>query len=420
MRRSGSSLSGRTHSFVGQVRSVFSQKACECTYTRVMVDQSFGAETRHGDAARWQHLIAQLDPAQLTNALLPLVGAVPGYEASPIPRSEIRRTAELSFVGIIAGLKDGELGEAITVADEIGASRARAEVPLSALMSAVRLDFTVLWEQLVALSEPADAPLIVQHTGAVLRIVDAWVAQVQRAYLGETRRIADEASAGHRDAIAALFQDPPPTHERLAALSVQLGFAPGEGLTILAALDAEIPALHAALAELRRSGGIAHTHHLNGALIAVVRDDIAGAALRERAIAELRVGLLREPEGPRALRHSAGIARELALCAEPGEAGAMTWGRGWARYVARALQAEGTEIVADVRSALATCTPAKRARLLETVGDFLSTGSIGLTSERLFSHRNTVSKHLSEFRALTGVDPTVPREAARLVIGWPA
>ncbi|MGO3280856.1 MAG: helix-turn-helix domain-containing protein, partial [Brevibacterium aurantiacum] len=36
----------------------------------------------------------------------------------------------------------------------------------------------------------------------------------------------------------------------------------------------------------------------------------------------------------------------------------------------------------------------------------------------LFCHRNTVANRLRRFADLTGVDPMIPAEAARLVVGW--
>ncbi len=96
----------------------------------------------------------------------------------------------------------------------------------------------------------------------------------------------------------------------------------------------------------------------------------------------------------------------------------MTWSRGWARLAARSLLDAGSPILADVHDALARCTPAERVRLEEAVRRYLDTGSIGAAAEALYCHRNTLANRLRRFADLTGVDPLVPADAARLVVGW--
>ena len=96
----------------------------------------------------------------------------------------------------------------------------------------------------------------------------------------------------------------------------------------------------------------------------------------------------------------------------------MTWRSGWARLAARSLNAAGNPILADVESALAACGPVERERLIEAVQVYLASGSIGASTGQLFCHRNTVANRLRRFAELTGVDPMIPAEAARLVVGW--
>lgn len=134
-------------------------------------------------------------------------------------------------------------------------------------------------------------------------------------------------------------------------------------------------------------------------------------------ITEARVGYVRA-EGIGTLRRSALTARDLADVIAPDETSAMTWRRGWARLAARSLNAAGNPILADVESALAACGPVERERLVEAVCAYLASGSIGDSATALFCHRNTVANRLRRFADLTGVDPMIPAEAARLVVGW--
>lgn len=373
------------------------------------------------DRQRWRRLLDALDPDELTETFLSVVTSVPGYDPPPIPFSELRRTGRLSFISLIEGLRAGGFREAVPVATDVGVSRARAGIPLTALMTAIRNDFTVLWEALTRAADADDAELIVRHTGIVLRTVDDYVHQTERAYAAERERMQEEAASVRQGLIAALFQDPQPIDQRLQDIADALGTPADAPLVVLAAVGNDVPALRVAVSELERSGGRVHTHHLGDALIAFSQPfDLPGSRLDElgRKLLDLRVGILHSDTGFAGLRRTAATARELVLLLGPHETGAMTWDRGWARLAARRLLSTGNPLVADVSSALAGCGEAERARLEEAARSYLRTGSVGASAAELFCHRNTLANRLRRFAELTGVDPLVPEQAARLVVGW--
>lgn len=408
-------MAGVTHTFEARILPVLPQKQCLCPYDEAMSPHS------DPDERRWHELLSQLDPEALTDALMPLVREVDGYGVSPIPQSEIRRTAVLSLATLLAGLRGEGRLEHSPVPVEIGVSRARAGVALSALMTAIRLDFSVIWDALIAAATPSDAQLIVRHTRAVMRTVDDYVGQAQRAYLAEAERMRNESASIRRELIDALVQGERLGPDALAAAGTELGIPADRPLLVAAAVRTDIAALRVCVAELERRGVRCHTAHLDGALVAFLPQpsvpfapgSTVGVPLRD-----LRVGLTTAPRGLSQLCDAAPRARALALLLLPDESGAMTWERGWARHVSRMLAASTSPILGDVDAALATSSEAQRERLVETVRRYLVTGSISETARALFCHRNTVSKQLQQFRDLTGVDPTIPSEAARLVVGW--
>ena len=383
-----------------------------------------------GDERRWLELLDALDLDELTERFMTRVVTVSGYDPAPIPVSELRRTGRASFLTLIEGLRAGGFDGPVAVSTEVGVSRARAGIPLEALMTAIRHDFNVLWEVLTRVASQEDAELVIRHTGIVLSTVDEYVSQVQQAYTAELTRMRAEEDSVHAGLIASLFDDSDPTSERLSRIATGLGLDVDSPLLVIAATGDDVRALRVIISDHVRAGGTMFTHHLGEVLIAFTQvwgngdpatsvrggGGQASEALARR-IAEARVGSVRA-ESIGTLRRSALTARDLADVITPDETSAMTWRRGWARLAARSLNAAGNPILVDVESALAACGPVERERLVEAVRAYLASGSIGASAGQLFCHRNTVANRLRRFAELTGVDPMIPAEAARLVVGW--
>lgn len=376
-----------------------------------------------GDAARWAELLDGLDVEALTDRFIERIQLVPGYDPPPIPLAEIRRTGRSSFEALIRGLRDGaDLPEdRVGVATDVGVSRARAGVPVESLMTAVRLDFSILWSALTALAGPDDAGLLVRHTALVWQIVDSYAAQTQHAYAAESTRMHDEATSVRQGLVAALFQDAPPPSARLALIAADLGVPARGPFAVAVALGEEVPALRLAVAAAARDGGEIFTHHLGEGLVAFwLPDERAGSALAEAEsqIGGLRVGLVEGVVGLELVGEHAGIAAELAGVLTEAEAGAMTWARGWARIAQIRLSDAGHSVLGDVEDALEACGEVERDRLTQAALAYLGTGNVSEASALLFCHRNTLMNRLRRFEEVTGLDVTMPEDAARLVVGW--
>lgn len=378
------------------------------------------------DATRWHTLLRQLSVQRLTDTFIGKLLTLPDYSDAPLPLSEIRRTGAASFHALIQSLRhdvDAEqlAAERFRIANDVGVSRARAGVPIESLMTAVRLDFSVLWAELRGLANATDSDLLVRHTESVWLMVDSYAAQVQTTYMAEQQRMQDEASSVRQGHIAAIFGQTSPTAERLALISASLGVDQDEPMNIAVAVGEEVAGLRVAVAFAAQHGHEIFTHPLSDGLVAFwAAAQPPGSVLREAAarIRNLRCGMVESAGGVASLAPAARIARDLADQLHDDDQGALTLQQAWARIARTRLAESGIPVAADVDTALAGCGTAERLRLVDAVKSYLATGSVAESSRRLFCHRNTVMNRLRRFADLTGVDVMVPDQAARLVVAW--
>lgn len=377
-------------------------------------------------AARWNELLDRLSVDVLTETFIDRVLQLGDYREGVLPASEIRRTGAASFEALIESLRpeadsDHLLGERQNIAFDVGVSRARAGIPVESLMTAIRLDFTVLWSELMALADPQDAALLVHRAERVWQVVDSYAAQTQATYMAERQRMAHEESSVRQGYVASIFGPAAPAPALVERISGELGLDRRAALGVAVATAEDAAALRVVVAQAARRGAEVFTHPLADALVAFwTLDERPGSPLHEAAdrIGRLRCGLTERVEGLGGLWEAARITRDLAQLVEPEDGGALTLGRAWSRMARLRLTAAGLPIAPEVETALAVCGPVERERLMEAVRTYLATGSVGESAARLFCHRNTLMNRLRRFSDLTGIDPTIPAQAARLVVAW--
>jgi DNA-binding PucR family transcriptional regulator len=78
----------------------------------------------------------------------------------------------------------------------------------------------------------------------------------------------------------------------------------------------------------------------------------------------------------------------------------------------------GVDLRAELDTQMLDARADEVERLRETVVCFLGNGSVRATADELYCHRNTILNRLRRFREITGVDLTIPVQAARAVVAW--
>jgi len=389
-----------------------------------------------GDAVRWIELVDQLEERldKLAQTFTARVREIPEYGESQVTVLEIRDTARGTFRRLIHGLRGGQAENGrdglLAFASDLGSKRARAGIPPESLTSAVRLDFSILWAELLEIAALDDAALLASRVDQVWQVVDEFATRTHMSYLTERVRMAQEESSIQREFIARLFNQSTVSAETSSQVGSALGISPDSWCGLVAASGEAGVRLRTASAQfgsglqrrhrlfLHESGGTTYLFWPLPAPRAVPRVAVAPDQALPAALADIPCGYVPEAHGLRALPAAARTAESLAALLRPNDAGPLSADAAWARLANQNLQDAGLDLAAQVEEALEECRGGERERLMDTVQHFLSTGNITATAEQLFCHRNTILNRLNRFQELTGIDLTIPSKAARLVVAW--
>jgi len=386
-----------------------------------------------GAEVRWSELVDQLEGRLdiLAQTFTARVRQIPEYGESQVTVPEIRDTARETFRRLIHGLRSGPEETApdglLAFASDLGSKRARAGIPPESLTSAVRLDFSILWADLLEIAAPEDAGLLASRVDLVWRVVDEFATRTHMSYLTERVRMAQEESSIQREFIARLFNQSTPSAETSAQVGSALGIGPDARCGLAAASGNAGARLRAAATQFgsaqRRHKIFLHESGGNAYLFWPLPPP-AARATRSTApqlppvLVDIPCGYVPEVYGLRGLPAAARTAESLAALLRPADSGPLSADAAWTRLAQQNLQDAGLDLAAQLDEALEECRGGERERLMETVRHYLSTGNITATAEQLFCHRNTILNRINRFEELTGIDLTVPAQAARLVVAW--
>ena len=371
---------------------------------------------------RWAELTTELRGRQagLVDKFMHRLEGIADYTSGLVDLEEVRITAEVTMRLLTESLTRGRAaGELLELAAGLGGKRARQGIPLESLIGAVRLDFSVLWSELLAISRPEDAALLASRVEPMWQVVDEFAAQTHAAYLAERVRMAQDESDYRKEFIARLFGPAGQTPDVAAKAAAALGLPVEGALGVAAAAGADGEALRqwAATGPRRRRCFIHQADRM--AMVFWPRSPLAdGWGAHPVGLPELRCGLDDDVEGLRAVWSAAATTTRLAQLLTDDDAGPITLESGWARLARQTVREAGLDLRAVIEQRLAECKESERERLEETVRAFLASGNVAATAAAEYRHRNTILNRLRRFEELTGLDLMVPAQAARVVVAW--
>ena len=369
-------------------------------------------------AERWTSLVGRLrdDVPALVAVFVPRVRAIPPYGRSVVPMDRLESDAHLAFDYLLRRLAGKPVPEQLlAIVPAIGRDRARRGLPLDELLTAVRLDFRVLWTALRERASPEDEAVLVAHAEDVWNVVEDYSTLVQASYQAEAALLARERLGERTMLVAALLNSDVPDPDEVTRVAYALDVDATADLLVAAAPPAAGPLLRRAADQLGADGRAVHIQSTGRHVVMLARWDGGTGAPVRAALAGVPCGVGPLAHGLANVPRSARLAGELADVL-PGLDGPRELPDAWLPLAAARLADTADDLGAAVLAGLAAAAPRERDRLLETVRAYTATGSVADVAARLYCHRNTVLNRLRRFAELTGRDVTVPVDAAVVLL----
>jgi len=371
---------------------------------------------------RWTALVHLLhdDADALVAAFLDRVRRIPPYSRGLVPLDRVEADAVGSFDYLLRRIGGLPLPARLRdIGPSIGRDRARRGVPLADLLTAVRLDFRVLWAALRERSGPEDMTLLVARAEDVWAVVEDYTTTIQVSYLEESALMARERRRERTVLVGTLLADPRPAPQEVGRVALALDVDPEAPFLVAAAASHDDRDLRAVADQLAASGRMAHLQDTARHTLLIARWHADPAAPVTSVLRDVRCGVAPVATGLAAVPKAALVAQEVADVL-PGDAvgssGPCTLTDAWVLLAGARLGDLGPAIADSVLAGLDSAPRGERDRLVETVLAYARNGSVQQTATALFCHRNTVVNRLRRFADLTGRQMTTPADAALLLV----
>jgi len=349
------------------------------------------------------------------------VQEIASYSGTAVSAADLR-SAALTSIGLIIDSMSGSrhYPQMLEYAAALGTRRARQSLPAEALMSAVRLDFPILWEALLQTASTEDAVLLAFRAEEVWRVVDDYAAAVHSSYLLTRIEMAQEEAGVRQEFISSLFGMQgllPEIRDRFARAygvdpDAPYGIAAGTG-------RAAVQLRH--LTASPNTTRVIFLYEAENYVYAFWPESVNGSAGQvglPTGLTTTPCGLARSSVGLIGLAAAARVAAALCDLSIDADLQPVTVERNWTRLARTRMDSIGVDLRAELDTQMLDARADEVERLRETVVCFLGNGSVRATADELYCHRNTILNRLRRFREITGVDLTIPVQAARAVVAW--
>lgn len=360
------------------------------------------------------------DMDSLIAGYLEQLHSIEGYANADIPAQDLLDTTRDGIELILRKAANLPLAPRLeTASDAIGRRRAAQGVPLELLLQAVRMVFRLLWTTLHNRATPAQVLALDRSAVQLWEAIEFHTVRVHAGYLDELSRMRRDRETEISILLSGFLERNRPDTATTMQVARTLGVISDDNFLVAAS-----PLTTLDLIRSRVSGSEirAQLHVRSDSILILIPDarpdstlvhpgapPLAWAEGVLTAVAPTAVGLAAVPGAWR-------VAHDLLIAAPTGYTHTITLKEGWPSLVARAMPELAAAIGGDTLHGLGALAGPSRDQLLRTVEVYLRSGSLSETSRLLFVHRNTVLKRLARFTELTGLDPSIPWDAATIRI----
>lgn len=347
---------------------------------------------------------------------------IPPYGESSVTAEDLRASCTDNVRFVLDGLARGEIGDP-TPAGETGARRARADVPLSAVLAAYRVGFRALWEQVTRAARHHGIPaeVVLATTADAMVMHDVFTEAMSAAYNATVTERLVHAHAERSALVESVLSGALVDRRTLWEVADLLGLPVSGTYVVVAALlsSPARSALPGMEAELARHGCRSAWRLLPEVQVGVI--ELGGLHL-ERLVELLdvddtvRVGVSPVFDELVGAARAVQLAR-LAASSTPASGGVARFGDNPVGIAAAASGDVVEQLANDVLGPLDALAEAERHTLLETLQVWVEVGgSASRMASRLSCHANTVRHRLRRFEDMTGRRLDRPRDVAALCL----
>ncbi|WP_435201965.1 helix-turn-helix domain-containing protein [Janibacter sp. GS2] len=364
---------------------------------------------------RWTALVHRLhdDADSLVSQFVDRVALLPPYSQGRVPLDRVRDDAISSFDYLLRRIGDLPVPERLgEVGPSIGRDRARRQVPLEQLLTAVRLDFRILWAALREHAGARDLELLVEHVEEVWAVVEDYSTTIQVSFVQETAVLARERRRVRSALIGSLLSRLEPDPQDVTAVALALEVDADWLFLVAATRQPEDRSLRAAAEQLSASGRPTHLQDTGRHSVLITRWHGSERATADDALPHVTCAVAPVARGLAEVPRAAHIAQHVADVMGAEHAGPHGLPQMWSRLAGVRMAELAPGVSSVVLDPLHRLRPAERDRLVDTALDYAATGSVQQTAGNLYCHRNTVVNRLRRFAEVSGCDMTKPRQAA--------
>ena len=366
--------------------------------------------------SKWNDLIAQAlnDIPQIVEDFLQEFNEVGPYGDSGISNSEIRATAfEVLTLLLRATTSAEEQTNLKEHAEKFGHRRARQGIDLPLLVDAIHLDFKIIWNHLRKIAGDESLPVLIEHVEKLNYVVTEYAFYVRASFQREEARTAQDFRIVNARYLDRLFSSDSLGERGLTEISHVLDIEEFSQCEVVVFHPTIADEAHSALEEISASGRIfCQSYGTSYAAFWKTLDpEVEKHIQTVKHLPGIRfetvVGLAEVRQAVRAssvVFNSYGCPKLLEPIAN------VMWAV--ARRALASVYGRRIEEISDyVKTLQDSGDP-----ILATVDAYLKTGSIKQTAQQSFCHRNTVINRIKQFSTYSGLDITVPKQAALALV----